>query len=464
MAKLRVLCISIILLMIAGLALAACQPTPTPTATKAPATATVPAKPTATPIATNSLGVDEDDLDGVTIEVWHTWFGVPASLFDLQVTEFNEENPWGITVHATSQGSYNMLFNQVMDALDAPQRPDVVVALSEQISVWGEAESLTDLMPYIEDPKWGFAKAELSDFPYVFLEQDQRENRQLALPAQRTARFLLYNQTWAEELGFDAPPATLEEFEEQACAANQFMRSDESADNDGKGGWIVDSDSMTVLSWMLAFDGGPLTDGGYKFITPENIETLKRLKKLFDDGCAWVSTEDTPYEQFAARSALFITASLEEFSDLSRSFAQLGNADAWIPLAFPGVKKDVLVVYGSSYALLETDDVQQLASWLFVRWMLAPENQARWVKSTGLFPLRVSSLDELSDYQDEHPQWAAGVELITQAQIQPQLLSWRKVRPVLGDGFDHIFRVNMQAGSVAAVLAQMSQVADALSD
>ncbi|OQY28268.1 MAG: hypothetical protein B6I38_09340 [Anaerolineaceae bacterium 4572_5.1] len=389
MAKLRVLCISIILLMIAGLALAACQPTPTPTATKAPATATVPAKPTATPIATNSLGVDEDDLDGVTIEVWHTWFGVPASLFDLQVTEFNEENPWGITVHATSQGSYNMLFNQVMDALDAPQRPDVVVALSEQISVWGEAESLTDLMPYIEDPKWGFAKAELSDFPYVFLEQDQRENRQLA--------------------------------------ANQFMRSDESADNDGKGGWIVDSDSMTVLSWMLAFDGGPLTDGGYKFITPENIETLKRLKKLFDDGCAWVSTEDTPYEQFAARSALFITASLEEFSDLSRSFAQLGN-------------------------------------WLFVRWMLAPENQARWVKSTGLFPLRVSSLDELSDYQDEHPQWAAGVELITQAQIQPQLLSWRKVRPVLGDGFDHIFRVNMQAGSVAAVLAQMSQVADALSD
>lgn len=437
--------------------ISACQPsfasTSTANATPSPSELAGPA--TATSIPVSLLDVDEADLDGVEIEVWHAWFGAPASLFDLQVAEFNEENPWGITVSAMPRGNYYLLFNDVTDALESTERPDVVVALSEQIPVWDEASAITDMTSYINDPVWGMSKADLSDFPSVFLEQEQVDGRWLGLPAQRTARFLIYNQTWAEELGFETLPVTFDGFAEQACAANQAMRSDETVDNDGKGGWIVDSDSHSVLSWMFAFDGGPLDEGNYRFLVQENIDTFKALKDLFDEGCAWVSTESTSYEQFSARSALFATASMEEFSDISKTFIQQGNADVWTVLPFPGLANSGLVTYGSSYALLETGDVKQLAGWLFVRWMLAPENQARWVKSTALFPLRISSLTELSDYQDEHPQWSASVDLIAQAQIQPQLVSWRQVRPILGDGFSHIFRVDTQAGSVAAILAEM---------
>ena len=442
--------------------LAACQSaaaTPSPSATSAPATKTP--RPTTTPIPVSTLDVKESDLNGIEIEIWHTWFGTPAALLDLQIAAFNAENPWGITVRASYKGSYNMLFYDVMDTTE---RPQIVVALPEQISVWSEEGTVNDLTPYISDPNWGFSTAERTDFPSVFLEQDQREDSILALPAQRTARFILYNETWGEELGFASPPLSFDEFEEQSCAANRFMRTDENLENDGKGGWIIDYDSTGILAWMQGFGGGPFLNGEYQFVNTHNIDALKSLKTLYDVNCAWLTTADTPYEQFALRSALFITASMEEFPDITRSFAAVGNRDEWTIIPFPGKERSSLIVYGSSYALLETEDAEALASWLFVKWMLTPQNQVKWVKSTALFPLRISSLEELSDYEKANPQWAEAVNLIAQAETYPQLASWHKVRYLLGDGVEFIFRSNVQSGSVAAILAQMNDAARALSE
>ena len=91
------------------------------------------------------------------------------------------------------------------------------------------------------------------------------------------------------------------------------------------------------------------------------------------------------------------------------------------------------------------------------------EQQAKWVESTGLFPLRTSSLSLLNDYKNSHPQWAAAIALIPQGQIQPQLASWRTVRVMLGDGFDNMFRTNTPAGRVAGILAIMESTAHDLS-
>lgn len=445
------------------LLLAACQTAPAaPTSTLAAPTAVKTPSPTSTPIPVSTLDVDEADLTGIELEVWHSWYDAPAALFELQMEEFNRENSWGITVSASYRGSYNMLFYDVTDAQSAAERPHIVVALPEQISVWHQAHTVKDLAPYIDDPVWGFTAAEKADFPGVFLEQDQAEDARLALPAQRTARFILYNQTWGEELGFDEPPADFAEFEEQACAANRSKRLDENTADDGKGGWIVDDDSQGVLAWMRGFDGGPFLNGEYQFIYTENINAFKSIKSLYDEGCAWLSSADTPYEQFALRSALMITASLEEFPEIKRAFAEANNRDHWTAIPFPGEARPALITYGVSYALLETEDAEALAAWLFVKWMLDPQRQAKWVQSTALYPLRISALEELSAYQKANPQWAEAVELIPQAEIYPQLASWHKVRYLLGDGFTYMFRSDVQAGSVAAILAQMNDAARAL--
>jgi len=125
-----------------------------------------------------------------------------------------------------------------------------------------------------------------------------------------------------------------------------------------------------------------------------------------------------------------------------------------------------LVVYGSSFVMFKSDDVTQLASWLFMRWMLSPENQARWVQSTGLLPLRSATMDLLADYAASHPQWAEAVKLLPGGKITPQLASWRLVRVMLGDGFGDMFDTirhpDLTDGQVPLILRQMDQTAEDL--
>ncbi|MBI4770306.1 MAG: extracellular solute-binding protein, partial [Chloroflexi bacterium] len=344
--------------------------------------------PTAMPVPVPTLGIASQSLRGVKVEVWHAFFGPAADLFAAQMAEFNAGNEWGITVNAAKQAHYGALFDEVSVALDGARRPDVAVALPEYALIWDASGAVTDLRPYVHDPQWGFTQAEVNDFPVAFWVQDMVGGKRLGVPAQRTARFLFYNRTWARELGFDEPPATAEEFRQQACAANQSKRQDADKGNDGKGGWIVDPDPLTALSWLLAFDGGVVaSDGaGYEFDTPANQAALEYLKGLFDDHCAWLSTEPTPYEPFAVRSAVFVTGGLAELPLQAQAMSAAGNADEWTVIPFPGENGPALVAYGPSYVVLQSTPQQQLAGWLFIRWLLAANKQALWVYATDLFP------------------------------------------------------------------------------
>jgi ABC-type glycerol-3-phosphate transport system substrate-binding protein len=169
------------------------------------------------------------------------------------------------------------------------------------------------------------------------------------------------------------------------------------------------------------------------------------------------------YDRFVKRQALFATAGLDELPDQARAFLTAGNHDEWTLLPFPGQEHEALVVYGSSFVMFKSDAVTQLAAWLFMRWMLSPENQARWVQSTGLFPLRSATLSLLGDYGANHPEWAEGVKLLSTGKTVPQLASWRLVRVMLGDGFSDMFDVirhpDLTDGQVPVILKQMEDTA-----
>lgn len=445
-----------------SLVFSACQPTispemDSPTFTPGVVETDVPAA-TNTPEAESELGVEAEALNGLTIDVWHPFYGSPSSLFESQIEEFNNTNPWGVQVQPRSFQNYTELYEQASTAVHGPDRPDVVVGLPEYAVEWRAQEAVLDLNPYVSDPLYGLSGTDIADFPIVFWEQDQVGNVRLGMPAQRTTRLLLYNQTWANELGFEDPPANASEFREQACEANQFMRSDGNPQNDGLGGWLIDTHPITGLSWLLAFGGGAQESEGFRFLTPENIEATRFIKELSEDGCAWKTQNIEPLTRFVDRSSLFATASLEELPDLARAFASAGNADQWTVLPFPGAADSALVVYGSSYILFESDDPEQLGAWLFVRWLLSPENQAEWVNSAGLFPLQASTMSLLSDYAAGHPQWEEAVNLLPQGRNTPKLAAWRTVRVALGDGFNFMFRVDTPVGQVPSILAQLDAI------
>ncbi len=458
----RIVLLSLLLL------LSACAPvTPADdSSTNTPPSSTKsPSAPVTSVVAASSLNVQKEALRGVQVDVWHPYFGAEASLFESQVGQFNKENEWGIVVRAVGKNNFNELYLQTDAALQRANSPQVVIAFPEHALGW--QEFVVDLNPYLNDTVYGMSALDRSDFANAIWMQDEVDGVRYGVPAQRSARFLLYNQTWARELGFDSAPATPSEFEGQACAAHEALRKDADSRNDSLGGWMIDTDAITSLSWLLAFDGGVQNEKTYRFLIPNNIAAFKFLKVMQQDGCAWVaSTELSVYDRFASRQALFATASLDELADQSRAFFVTGSKDEWTVLSFPGNERDVLVVYGSSFIMFKSDDTKQLASWLFMRWMLSPDNQARWVRSTGLFPLRSSTLDLLADYSKEHPQWTSAVQLLPRGTVPPQLASWRLVRVMLGDGFrdmfDTIRHPDLTDGQIPLILRQMDVIAEEL--
>jgi ABC-type glycerol-3-phosphate transport system substrate-binding protein len=439
-------------ILLAAVLLASCTPlTPTVSPTADPSA--LPG--TATPTPLPALDIDPQSLRGIDLPVWHAFGGDSYTVFRQQVALFNTVNEWGISVSESGYGDYLTLYEAVQEAAAQDGLPRLVVTLPEQALAWQADGLVLDLAPYFSDPDFGLGAADLADIPAAFLQGP-------GLPAQRSARFLLYNQTWAQELGFTAPPLTPDEFRQQACGANASFKADTDLQNDGFGGWVVDTHWQTAYSWLLALGGSLVDGGGYAFATEENGAALGFLKGLYDDNCAWLSTDAAPYEAFALRRALFVTADLAELPAAALVMDDLASTDEWILLPFPGVDEPLSVAYGPSYVLLASTPAEQLAAWLFARWLLSPDNQALWVEGTGLLPLRTSVLDLVAPYRSASPQWASAAASLHLLQGTPPLASWREVRYLLSDGLDYIFQLNLPPDDLPSLLDDMQVMAGEL--
>ncbi len=427
------------------------EPTPTPTATPVP-----------------SLGLGEEAVIGRSLVLWHTVNGPAQTALEAAVDRFNAENSWGIQVYPRAFDTPQALMAAMQAALEAAAgAPDVVVALPQEILAWDQAGAVLDLTPYWVDADWGLMAEARAAFYPALLAQDQVDGRLLGLPAQRSARGLFYNRSWAADLGFTAPPRTAEDFRAQVCAANQqFRLGDEDETNDGFGGWLVDGSPQTALGWLAAFGGGAGGAAGYDFTQPANEEALRYLKTLFDEACAWLPDPQAMlppyYDPFYRRQALAISGSSSEIPTLQAYWERMNAADEWTLLPFPGPESPAYALDGSSYALLRSTPEQQLAAWLFLRWLMRPEQQLRWVQQTGYLPVRADLPQEAL-----HPALQAVLNDLaagTPGLGQPQRVSWRKGRAVLGDGFYILFYQNWPVDDVPALLETIQTTLESLEE
>ena len=439
------------------------EPTPTDKPTSTPL-------PTATPTPAVSLGIEADALQGVTVQFWHPWSGPLGEALQASVERFNTSNGLGLTFEAHPLGNYNDLYAALEAANAAGELPDLVLGYTYQLLAW--QEELVDLAPYLNDPDWGLAPDEQAAFNPLFLEQDVFEGERLAFPALRFGQVLFYNQTWAAELGFDKPPETPEQFKEQACTAAQTNRLDADPENDGTGGWSINTAPQAILSWLYAF-GSQVTlenGSGYRFDTRESKDALAFLKNLYDSGCAWQAREalsgaNFGEEAFAARQALFTSASLADLEHQAIALERAGRADEWTAIPYPSPDlQPAITVYGPSLGILRASPEEQLAAWLLVRWLTSPEEHARLVSASGSFPLQTAEIEALGDYPEQMPQWRAALELLPLARSEPPYRSWSVVRWVVADVGTQVFRSYFTAERIPATLELMDATAAELHD
>jgi multiple sugar transport system substrate-binding protein len=431
---------------------------------RSPAASSTPRpSPTITLQPTSAITVKPEELRGALIRFWHPWSGSLGQVTDHLVQEFNLTNPWGILVTAVPYPGYDALENRLENSFQTPAAPQLTLGYLHQLLAWDNSRNLVDLQPYVNDPQWGLTSTEQADFYPLFWSQDVVEGRRLGIPAFRSGQLLLYNQSWAKELGFEQPPANPDQFMQQACAGASANQRDSTPDNDATGGWIISTDYSAMLSWIYAFGGDVLkspepglSQSVYQFDTPQNEETFQFLRAAYQNSCAWLPESGNPENQFARRLGLFSTASLLDLPYQEEAFRSANNQDQWTVLAFPSPElHPAFDVYGPSYVLLPGTAQQQLAAWLFVRWLAVPQQQARLVEASGALPVRQAALESLKTYSAGHPQWAAAVKLIPSARSEPPIQSWGQARFALGDAATQLFRSYFTIDQVPTLLSYL---------
>ena len=392
------------------------------------------------------LGIPWSDLNGLEIDFWYIWdFDEPGIGMNAIVDRFNLENEWGIQVTPHDHGLTHDPMESIETAINEGLVPHVMVGDAPVISGWYQAGLTVDLTPYLSDPAAGMSIKDQNDYySGIFEPFILPDHIRPGLPFTQSIQVMYYNQTWAAELGFSRAPGSSSDLFDQVCAAAEGFIENE----DRAGGIILYPEAANILGWVYAYDGY-LQDqnyGSYQFSTPEIIKVARDWQDLSKDECGFMISQypdpmarEIEFTKFNQRQTLVVMNSAEHLEQVHLQANQTGRADDWTMLPFlgPDGKKAVPAEIQSG-VIFDTTPEEQLAAWLFLKYLTSPEVQAEWVEYSYLYPTRKDSLRFLRDFRTENPDWAKGLNVLKYAQTQPIDPSWEVVQQAVGDAFEQL--------------------------
>jgi multiple sugar transport system substrate-binding protein len=428
------------------------------TAVPVASTQTPTATGTATPIPTATIPAELASLKDTNIKIIHPWADQAGVEFRKLISEFNEENIWKIHVDEVHGGSVSETARLFTDSMETSDRLDMVAISPEYLVGWVTTGFTIDLSPFSSNPEWGLPEAEKKTFLSQVWDANSFDEKLIGIPAQINLQFLVYNQTWAKELGFSEAPHTQNDFVKQVCEAAHTNNFDSNKDNDGTGGWIINSSSPILLSWINAFGGSKAwsRDSQISFNQAETGNAFTYLRSLTEKGCAWNSRVASPFTYFASRQSLAISATLPDLMELEETMSFAKNADKWVILPYPGEENSSpALMTGLSFGISKSNPNNELASWLFMRWLMLPRNQARLAEAAGSIPPTSTAADLMTAFGEHHDWWLEAEKLVPEAVMLPASSNWRQIRPVLEDGFWQMLQPTPMA--IPTLLEQMNE-------
>ena len=337
---------------------------------------------------TPAIEFDASALNGANLTLWSGLDGETAKSLLALIAEWNLANEDHIKIDLRAFPNQYELATAYGEAKEAAV-PDLLILTPQQALSFDDR--LVDLRPFAVHPVEGLDVSQL-------LGQDTTETKLASLPLVRSLRVLVYNKTFATELGITQPPRSLADFRKLLCAGNDHWKQDPDPTNDGFGGWALDTDPnwQTPLSMLVAnrvqnkpLDLENLDDA-------QNKALFAELEKLRLDGCAWLPEQGTEQQQFAERKAITITADIASLESLDSVMARAGNTDDWQVMAYPG-QPETILPDGADIAISTNIDAKQKAGWLFINWLLQEGQQTKLVMGTQSLPANEPALSLIAN-------------------------------------------------------------------
>ena len=426
------------------------------------------ADPSATPVP-DPMGIPWSSLRGIELEFWYIWdLDKPGEGINAIVDKFNLENDWGVKVNAVDQGLTLDPMDTIEIALQEGVVPALMISDTVHLGRWYRAGLTADLSHFIDDPVVGLSSIIRNDFYSGIFESFTLDGDiRPGIPFTQTIQVLYYNQTWAGELGFSSPPGTFEELKDQVCAASAAIQERTESSQELAGGLLMYPDADNITSWIYAYNGVILdpTKGDYEFSSQEVYDVARDWIKLGQDGCGYMISgypnpiaREIEFEKFNQRDALVMMNSSQNMNQISMHANQTGRPDDWIMLPFLGSLRSKAVSANiQSGVIFNTSPEEELAAWLFLKYLTSPEVQAEWIQYSDYYPTRKDALDYLEDYRTDNPHWSRGLNLLKYGQADPLDPSWEIVRQAVGDAFEDLFGKNL--GEISKLLEMLDQTA-----
>lgn len=386
--------------------------------------------------------IDSLNISGITVPFWHQQTGSREEALINLITEFNTTNQFGIVIEPTNQGDIDDIFDKMNQGFLEDDIPGIVEATPYQAASYQRFEGLVSLEPYIENALYGLSDRDQADFIDSF-EQENRlpqfDNDTFGVTLNRSMLLLYYNTSRLATLGVDAPPRSLVDFEEVACAATN-------SDN-GLYGLNLSGSPDEMIAFIMA-NGGEIYNEAidqYQFNTPEAESAMAMLQNLVREGCAILPTGTVDnLSDFAAGQTLFALDTTTNIPFYQSAIANNNALTATVPidwsvapLPYSGFEP-VQYFDGVSLYIPQSSPEEQLAAWIFAQFMMFAESQTAWVEVSNELPLRSSTKLNLEEYIEDNPPFATALDLAQYGQGSPPIAKFDEVEQAIAAAYSAI--------------------------
>jgi ABC-type glycerol-3-phosphate transport system substrate-binding protein len=319
------------------------------------------------------------DPSGVTITYWHQYnSGAQQDAMNALIEKFNSENQWHITVNGIAQGNYTDLRNLMTAAIVSGELPNLVAGYQNDAASYYLDDAALDLNPYYNDPTWGYSEADRADLNTNIININvfsAYNGAMLAWPNQVSADVLAVNLDMLKSLGFDGAPQDFDTLKAVACAAAKAENTQ---------GYPIKLDSSNFESMVASRGGKIFHDGQYDFTSDAVVQTLTFYKDLYDSGCAYIP--ESAYgntDDFALGVNPMALGSSAGVPFIISGIQNAGLSFNWIVTTTPWTDNNRTVqIFVPSIIVVPGTPEENLASWLFLKFLTEADSQQAWAKPT----------------------------------------------------------------------------------
>lgn len=330
----------------------------------------------------------ESDSGKTQVTFWHVYsenFG--ATLIDEMIQEFNASQDTIEVVGVYNADMYPGLMTNLQAEVASGDYPSVCMIGYNYLNYFANNFEYADIND-LDTDGW-MAETFL---PNILSLAQAEDGAQLGIPMSISTPILYYNADLFEQAGLTEPPTTWDQVREYAAKIKEAT---------GKYGFYMQeyADNWAVQGLLESNGARMLTDGMATFASQESAEAYQLLADMvLKDQSALHVAADEGIAAFTSGEVGMLLGSSAKIGTTSESASF--NLKA---AAFPsfGDKETRLPAGGNFLAITAQDEAEQAASLEFIKFVMQPENLAKWSAGMGYLPPREdvsSSLQaELSD-------------------------------------------------------------------